>query len=804
MAQRRISASQYLHRYDQELADRKKLLGHIPRLSSYNASLLTTWEISLEAVTNESENAAKLLLLCSFLHNTNISFELFRQFCDQDVTWLYKLANDQDSFEDEIEILLNFSFLQPNEGIDSGSYSVHPVVQDWGRDRLGQEAWLEAMYNSISVIGTAVPSNHSAEDWVRRQNLLSHAARCKEFLDKCSATETVTFPLLDRLGQLFFECNRLDEAKGMFLEASIAYGLSFGVKNHYTLHAMVGLAVVYNSQGNLLEAKETLQTVIDASKENENDGHSTMVAACLNLSSIYVREGNPSQARATLLLALDHLFGVSKDDQLGLYSFFVTLATVFRHEAQFGEAERLLYAETLLEQAKKGYESIFGAEDLSVYTCLQNLANVYWDQGRRSDARVAYHQALEGFEKILGPSHVSTYNISLKLCEILEEGDLDKAKSLCQEALKVHEKVLGPRHSSTLLCMSEMGIIYKEKQELGKAEEYALRAYQGFEEIYGSDNSETITLLTNLACVYGDQKQFAEAESLFQEALTRSERVAGPENLSALSILGNLAHLHEDLKMPEKAKRLYEQVLKGYAKSLGLYHMKTVELLGRFACFHASQGNYLEAKTRFEQALEGCLRIYGPNHARTLRTAAQQLFTSRNLDGLSDKILEGSTSDVQYLVFCGKPEPGGRVSEYRFVEKVPRFLCDNAPSGRTEEQQSATGRIITQIVLRHNTEILRSRNWSCAICGNPARELYHSALPFFVPGEGASAEFRPMILDNAIPICRSAGECDRKAEDMAHRIGKIGFPQFDTGFRICNQCGSEKNVKLCTGCRTIR
>jgi tetratricopeptide (TPR) repeat protein len=803
MAQRRISAGQYLQRYDQELADRKKLLGHIPRMSSYNASLLTTWEISLEAVTKESENAAKILLLCSFLHNTNISFELFRQFCSQGITWLDNVK-DQDSFEDEVEILLNFSFLQPNEGIDPGSYSVHPVVQDWGRDRLSREAWLEAMRYSISVIGTAAPSNQSAEDWVLRQNLLLHAARCKEVLDKSDTTESTAFPFLDRLGQLFYECDRLDDAESMFLEASIAYSFSFGTKDYHTLQAMIGLGVVYHSQGNLPKAKKTLQTIIDASRENEDENKTNMLAACLNLSRVHLQEGNPSQARATLLLGLGHPVGMSKNDQFGLYQYFITLATVFRHEAKLQEPERLLDAETLLEKAKKGFESILGNEDLSVYTCLQNLANVYYDQGRRSHAMAAYHQALEGYEKILGPNHVSTYNISLRLCEITEDGDKEKTKRLCQESLKVHEKVLGPRHSSTLLCMSEMSIIYKDNQELDKAEEYALRAYQGYEDIYGSKSSETITLLSNLACVYGDQKRFAEAESLFQEALTRIERVAGLESLSALDILGNLAQLHEDLKMPEKAKSLYERVLNGYEKILGFHHMKTVEMLRRFACFHAIQENYLEAKTVFEQVLEGCLRIYGPNHARTLETAVQQAVTNRKLNGLSDKALKGSTSDVQYLVFCGNPEPGGKTYPYHMIEKVPQFLCDKVPSGRTEEQESAIGHILTLIIQKHNNKILQSRNWLCGICGKPARELYHSVLPFFVPGEGASAEFKPMIWDTAIPICRSAGECDRKAEEMAHRFGKSCFPQLDTEFKICNQCGGTKNVKLCTGCRTIR
>jgi tetratricopeptide (TPR) repeat protein len=804
MAQRRISAGEYLRRYDRELADRKKLLNHIPRLSSYNASLMTTWEISFEAVAKESQNAAKLLLLCSFFHNANISFHLFKQFNLPDIPWLHELAKDLSCFEDEVEILLNFSFLQPTEGRHSGSFSIHPVVQDWGRDRLSQEAWLKTMQHSILIISTAIPSTESAEDWTCRLNLLPHAARCREFLDNCSATASESLFCLNIIGRLFLECSELKQAENMFLDAIKVYNRSFGLYEHQTLSAMTDLAVVYHSQGRFSKAKETLQTVIAASEEMDDEGYSILAAAGLNLSKIYLDEDNLSQAREALLLAMAHQDSASKNKKLGLYGSLVTLAIIFRREAKFQDGEGLLYAEMLLEQAKEGFESILGTGDLSVYRCFNNLANVYWDQGRRSDAIAAYTQALEGYEKILGPDHISTYGVLIQLCELDGKGDLIKAESLCQEALRVHERSLGPRHSSTLMCMSELGIIYQGKRELEKAEDYARRAYKGFEETMGSDHSSTVSLLANLASVYGDQQRFAEAKSLFEEALARSERAVGLDSLPTLGILANLAHVYADLKMLEQAHTLYKRVTEGYAKSLGPDHIKTVDMIGRFACFHASQGNHLEAKPRFDEAVKGYLRIYGPNHSRTIETLAQQSTTNQILDDVSKNVLEYPTSDIQYHVYCGKPEPGGISYEYDFVEKIPRILCDQNPLGRTEEQRSITGHVIQQIVSRHNDEILHSRNWSCEICGKPARELLHSALPFFVPGERASADFEPMLIDTAVPICRSAGECDRKAVDMTHTFVKSTGHQLNTNFKVCNQCGIDKGVKLCTGCRIIR
>ncbi len=116
MVQRGISCRQYLDKYNQELSGRKKLLEHIPRLSSYNISLMTSWELSLAAVREESPLAAEFLTLCSFLHNADIYFELFQNFVAGYEDWLRDVAGDEDSFQSQIEILLNFSSLQPNHG----------------------------------------------------------------------------------------------------------------------------------------------------------------------------------------------------------------------------------------------------------------------------------------------------------------------------------------------------------------------------------------------------------------------------------------------------------------------------------------------------------------------------------------------------------------------------------------------------------------------------------------------------------------------------------------------------------------
>ena len=92
---------------------------------------MTTWEISLKAVQAESQTAIEFLALCSFLHNSDIFYGLFKSFFFGSVPkWIHEIALDEDLFQDQIELLSNFSFVQLNSGFGSESYSIHPVIQD--------------------------------------------------------------------------------------------------------------------------------------------------------------------------------------------------------------------------------------------------------------------------------------------------------------------------------------------------------------------------------------------------------------------------------------------------------------------------------------------------------------------------------------------------------------------------------------------------------------------------------------------------------------------------------------------------
>jgi tetratricopeptide (TPR) repeat protein len=59
-------------------------------------------------------------------------------------------------------------------------------------------------------------------------------------------------------------------------------------------------------------------------------------------------------------------------------------------------------------RALQGYEEVFGPDHISILETINNLGNLYADQNKLAKAEKMYIRALQGYEEVLGPGHIST------------------------------------------------------------------------------------------------------------------------------------------------------------------------------------------------------------------------------------------------------------------------------------------------------------------------------------------------------------------------------------------------------------
>jgi hypothetical protein len=66
--------------------------------------------------------------------------------------------------------------------------------------------------------------------------------------------------------------------------------------------------------------------------------------------------------------------------------------------------------------APRGYEKAWGPEHTSTLDMVNNLGNLYADQGKIVEAEEMYVRALRGYEKAFGTDHPRTQIIARNLC----------------------------------------------------------------------------------------------------------------------------------------------------------------------------------------------------------------------------------------------------------------------------------------------------------------------------------------------------------------------------------------------------
>jgi len=160
--------------------------------------------------------------------------------------------------------------------------------------------------------------------------------------------------------------------------------------------------------------------------------------------------------------------------------------------------------EHLYKHALAIYEQELGPDHPYVVTSIENLANLYRNQGKYDQAELLYHRALTLAEKVNDDFSVATSLINLaELCRLA--GKYDQAESLYKRAL---------------LCL---------------------------EQSLGSEHPFVATILENLIILYCNQGKYNQAEPLYQRTLVLYKHISGLEYTARAESLGNYVDLLQNL-----------------------------------------------------------------------------------------------------------------------------------------------------------------------------------------------------------------------------------------------------------------
>ncbi len=214
-------------------------------------------------------------------------------------------------------------------------------------------------------------------------------------------------------------------------------------------------------------------------------------------------------------------------------------------------------AEPLYQSSLEIRERALGKGHPDVAASLNNLTELYYNQGKYAEAEPLYQRSLEIRERALGKGHPDVAASLNNLAGLYyNQGKYAEAEPLYQRSLEIRECVFGKDHPDVAASLNNLAGLYYNQGKYAEAEPLHQRSLEIRERALGKDHPDVAVSLNNLAVLYKNKGKYAEAEPLYQRSLEIRERVLGKDHSDVANSLNNYADLLEIIGQKKKAEKL--------------------------------------------------------------------------------------------------------------------------------------------------------------------------------------------------------------------------------------------------------
>jgi tetratricopeptide (TPR) repeat protein len=488
----------------------------------YEQTVLTTWQVSLDRIRQDSLDAVDLLNLCAYLSPDAIPDELFHRGADLLPTSLgAAIRNEQ--LDEIIGVPRRYSLVSRS----GETFSMHRLVQDVIRGGLDNEQQRRWATVAVRLVERSFPPDSAdTRNWDACQRMIPHALAVAEHSDELQVARGELSLLLDRAALYL-------RLRGQFKMAKEAYERVFSIDEAIYGPKHLSIATDLNTLGSSLQdlgelarSRQCYIRALDITRTLLGRDHPRVAVSLNNLGSVEQEAGNLAVARDWLKQGLS----IQADRSAANYAEVVVL--------------------------------------------LNNLGSVRQDLGDLKGAREAFEKVVALRVADHGPTHASVAAAKNNLGSILNDlGHLNEARAMLEEALHIRETVFGPTHPSLGVVLSNLGMVFHDLGKFDKAGEHYRRALEIDRAGYTEQHHKAATDLNNLGSLAHELGQRDEAKASLEKALTIRETIYHSEHPGLAAVLNNLGSLYQDLDDAALAKRTYERALRIREAAYGPDHL---------------------------------------------------------------------------------------------------------------------------------------------------------------------------------------------------------------------------------------
>jgi tetratricopeptide (TPR) repeat protein len=510
--------SNYFTLYQARSTDLLRVRGSFT--SDYPHSVVTTWSLSFEKITQAHPAAADLLDLCAFLYPDAIPEEIITDGAADLGPQLEPIAVDPLQLDGAIKEILRYSLIQREA--ERQTLTIHRLVQAVLKDRMEENVQRQWARRTVRAVNETFPEVEFTS-WPRCQRCILHAQVCAIHVEQWDMEFPEATRLLNQAGYYLEERAQYLEAEPLYLRALAIRERTLGLDHLDTAQSLNNLASLYEFQGKYEEAVPLYQGALEVRERTAGPDHPDTAQSLNNLAELYRVQGKYKDAEPLYLRAL-----------------------------------------AIWEQA-------LGSEDPETASCLNNLGLLYDSLGRREEAVLCFHRALAIDETVFGTDHPHVSTDLNNLAELYRaQGKSVEAEPLLQRALTIWEQI-DPNHPDTAVALNSLAELYRSQGKYKEAKSLLQRALTIWEQV-DLDHPDVAVSLNNLALLYNAEGEKEQAESFFQKAFVIQEKALGPDHPDTARYFSNLAGFYEGQGKFDQAVALYQRALKTAESSLGSEH----------------------------------------------------------------------------------------------------------------------------------------------------------------------------------------------------------------------------------------
>ncbi|KAJ7041772.1 hypothetical protein C8F04DRAFT_1230233 [Mycena alexandri] len=614
--------------------NRAQLLREKPEQSHdhYACTVYTTWQISFDQL---SQPAASLLQLCSLLHYTGISEDIFSYASKYRFpVWL----PPKQELQEPLEFLSHFigstgewnslKFLDITNEIKSYSlisfdaatkmFSIHPLVHAWSRSTLVDEG--SSCLCVRSILGMSISAMPDHDMILSSLRLMPHVDFVAPFDANVGADFKAAF------WAIYLGAGKLKEAQDLIEQTSEKYRLVFGEEHPASLEVIHRLAVTYKTLGEYKKAEKLEVTVLEKRTKLLGEHHPATLMVMGNLALTHRDLGEYKKAQELQVVVLGKVTELLGEDHLYTLTAMGNLAVTHGDLGEYKKAEKLEV--TVLEKRTK----LLGEDHPETLRAMGNLAVTHSKLGERKKAQELEVVVLEKRTKLLGEDHPGTLRAMGNLVLTHRSlGEYKKAQELQIVELGKRTKLLGENHPETLQAMRNLAVTHGNLGEHKTAQELMVVVLEKWTKLLGEDHPETLRAMGILAATHSNLGEYKEAQELQGVVLEKQTKLLGEDHPETLRAMGILAATHSNLGEYKEAQELQGVVLEKQTKLLGEDHLETLSAMGNLALTHSNLGEYKEAQELQGVVLEKQTKLLGEDHPETLTAMGNLAMTHHRL-----------------------------------------------------------------------------------------------------------------------------------------------------------------------------